>query len=184
MMVIRRGLASLFALTAAFGLTVFGPREGWPQEKQKISFNVPAADARYTKQYVIDVGDVRGHQIRIFELHRTYSAGPPVFAGVKVVESWTRGYSDYVNLNGRVWGYGVFVLENGDKIFSQYDGASQTTVNPDGEWRSTATTVSRLIGGTGKFRAIQGTLKAVSVFDPSTGFNDAQTEGEYWIEKE
>jgi hypothetical protein len=64
-------------------------------------------------QPVIDVGGVPGHRVRIFQLRRIFSAGSPVFAGLKVVESWTRGYSDSIYLNGRVWGDGASLLGNG-----------------------------------------------------------------------
>ena len=39
------------------------------------------------------------------------------------------------------WGYEVTLLENGDKIFSQWDGTSQTTVAPDGSKKGTFTGV-------------------------------------------
>ena len=62
----------------------------WAQEKQKISFKMPAENSKYTQQQMIDVGDVPGHLIRIADLRRTFPANPPVFDGVKAVEAWTR----------------------------------------------------------------------------------------------
>jgi hypothetical protein len=177
---IRNGMIVLIALT---GLIAFGSTAGWGQEKHKISFKSLAANTKYTQQHAIDVGDMPGHQVRVYELHRTFPTNPPMFEGVKVVESWTRGLTDYVDLNGRVSGYTVWVLENGDKIFSQLDGTSQTTVNPDGSKRSVASTVLRLTGGTGKFLKIQGLLRQTSIFDPVAGLNEQQGEGEYWMEK-
>jgi hypothetical protein len=57
----------------------------------------------------------------------------PNCEGLKIlVESSNRGYSDYINGNGRAWGYRVTILENGDKIFSEYFGNSHTTVTADG----------------------------------------------------
>ena len=96
---------------------------------------------------------------------------------------WTRGYSDYVNVNGRAWGYSVLLLEGGDKIFCQWDGASQTIVIADGSRKSTYTGTLRLTGGTGKFQGIRGTLRSVFRFDPKEGLNEGQNEGEYWLEK-
>jgi len=42
------------------------------------------------------------------------------------------------------------VLENGDKIFTQNVGTSQTTINPDGTKNSTYTGMTRYTGGTGE----------------------------------
>jgi hypothetical protein len=50
-------------------LLSFGPGELSAQEKCKIKWENPAANSNYTEQHVIDVGDVPGHQIRIYELH-------------------------------------------------------------------------------------------------------------------
>ena len=171
------------ALAVAGGLTVFGAADGLAQDKRTISWKTSGEHTKYTQQHAIDVGDIPGHQIRILELHRTFPANPPVFEGVKVVEDWTRGYSDYVNVNGRAWGYSVLLLEGGDKIFCQWDGASQTIVIADGSRKSTYTGTLRLTGGTGKFQGIRGTLRGVFAFDPKAGLNEGQNEGEYWLEK-
>jgi hypothetical protein len=75
----------------------------------------------------------------------------------------------------------VTLLENGDKIFSQYDGTSQTTVAPDGSKKSTFTGVTRYTGGTGKYQGIRGFLRTSAVFEPDKNVNQLQTEGEYWL---
>ena len=41
------------------------------QDKCKVSEGPEVAKSTYTQQHVLDVGDVPGHQIRIFEVHRT-----------------------------------------------------------------------------------------------------------------
>jgi hypothetical protein len=75
----------------------------------------------------------------------------------------------------------VTSLENGDKIFAQFDGTSQTTVAPDGSKKSTFTGVTRYTGGTGKYVGIRGFLRTSVVFDPDKNVNQQQTEGEYWL---
>jgi len=157
--------------------------EGWAQEKHKVSYKIPDEISKYTQQHAIDVGDVPGHQVRINEVHRTYPKGLLAFEGVQVVEEWNRGYSDYIDINGRAWGYGIFILENGDKIFTRPDGTSQTIINADGSKKSIYTGAWALTGGTGKFRGIRGTLRATFVFDIKAGLNEGQVEGEYWLEK-
>ena len=181
--IIRRGLALLIALSVAAGLTVVGAADGWAQDKRTISWKTSGEHTKFTQQHTIDVGDIPGHQIRILELHRTFPANPPVFEGVKVVEDWTRGYSDYINVSGRAWGYSVLLLENGDKIFVQWDGTSHTIASADGSRKSTFTGTLRLTGGTGKFQGIRGTLRSVFAFDLKAGLNEGQNEGEYWLEK-
>ncbi len=141
------------------------------QERCKVSEEATAAKSNYTQQQVLDVGDVSGHQIRVFENCEH----------LKRTESWTRGYSDYIDRNGRAWGYDVTSLENGDKIFAQFDGTSQTTVAPDGSKKSTFTGVTRYTGGTGKYEGIRGFLRTSVVFDPDKNVNQQQTEGEYWL---
>ena len=151
------------------------------QERCKVSEDGTAAKSSYTQQHVMDVGDVPGHQIRIFELHRTYPDDKPNCEQLKRTETWEHGFSDYVGRNGRAWGYSVISFENGDKIFAEFSGTSHTTVTPDGSKKSTFTGVTRYIAGTGKYQGVQGLLTSNVVFDPDKNMNQAQTEGEYWL---
>ncbi len=56
-------------------------------------------------------------------------------------------------------------------------------MGPDGSRKGTFTTVSKLVGGTGKFKAIRGTLTSSGTTDFKTGVSGTVTEGEYWMEK-
>ena len=179
----RNGITLLTALTVAVGLTVLCAADAQAQDKHPIAYKTSGEHTKYTQQHTIDVGDVSGHQIRILELRRTFPSNAPVFDDVKVVEDWTRGYSDYVSVTGRAWGYGVLILENTDKIFYQWDGASHAVASADGSRKSTYVGSVRLTGGTGKFRGIRGLLRSHFTFDPKAGLNEGQNEGEYWIEK-
>jgi len=173
---------SKFILGATTVLLLAGTANSWAQ-KHSISYKNLAENTKYVQQHAIDVGDIPGHQVRINEIHYTYPTDPPVFEDVKVVEQWNRGYSDYVDINGRHWGYVIYFLENGDKIFARNEGSSQTVVNADGTKKSTATGVTLLTRGTGKFQGIQGLLRYVANFDPKAGLLEIRTEGTYWIEK-
>lgn len=175
--------AANVALTVFAALSLFAAPQAWAQQKHQISYKNQGQNTKYVQQHTIDVGDIPGHQVRIYEIQTKFPNDPPVFEGVRVVESRASGYSDYVDINGRHWGYSTLVLENGDKIFTRNDGSSQTIVNADGSKKSTATGVTMLTGGTGKFRGIQGTLRYVTIFDPKAGLNEGQTEGVYWIEQ-
>jgi hypothetical protein len=179
---ILEGTKMFLMLTIGSALTIFGVPQASAQQKHQIAYKTLGENTQYTQQHAIDVGDIPGHQVRINEIHTVFPKDAPMFEGVRVVESWMRGYSDYVDINGRHWGYGILILENGDKIFTRNDGSSQTIVGADGAKKSTATGVTTLTGGTGKFRGIHGTLRYVTNFDPKTGLNEGRTEGAYWLE--
>jgi hypothetical protein len=57
-------------------------------------------------------------------LYRIYPNDKPNCEGLKRVESWSYGLSDYVGRNGPYRGYMVTTLENGDKTFSEFSGTS------------------------------------------------------------
>lgn len=176
----NKSIAVALLVIAAAGW--LSPGEAWAQEKQKYSFKAPAGATKYGEQHVIDVGDVPGHQLRVFETHSTYTAEAPVYDGVKVKEAWTRSVSDYTNGSGRANGYGIAILENGDKIFSRTEITTQTSVGTDGSKTTKSYSVTTLTGGTGKFRGIHGTLRGIVDTDFKT-LSGSATEGEYWIER-
>src|ERR1700682_1611521 len=92
-----------FVCAAAFcaaALMLCGAPSVWAQEKQKVSYKVTADNSKYTQRNTLDVGDESGHQLVMFEIHRTFPANAPMINGVKLREIWTRGYADYVNNNG------------------------------------------------------------------------------------
>ena len=42
------------------------------QTKRPIAYNSLAANSKFTQQHALDVGDVPGHQVRIYEHNRTF----------------------------------------------------------------------------------------------------------------
>jgi hypothetical protein len=146
--------------------------------QQRLFFKVAAENTKYTQQHTIDVGDVSGHQVRLFEIHRTYPSNAPVINGMKMVESWTRGISDYTNNNGEGISFGVYVLENGDKIFTR--GSLVAVQSPEAS-NLTATTVGPITGGTGKLARINGMARTITAANPKTGVNETQVDIEYWL---
>ena len=146
--------------------------------QQRLVFKVSADNTRYTQQHTIDVGDVAGHEVRLFEIHRTYPGAAPMINGMKIVESWTRGVSDYIDNNGEGTIYGVYVLENGDKFFTR--GTSVTVQSPESS-NLTVTTVGPITGGTGKLARINGMVRMSILASPATGLNETQVDLEYWL---
>jgi hypothetical protein len=172
----RRTVVSL-AIAAALALGA-APC-AWAQQKQRVSFNVPATSTKYIQQHTIDVGDVPGHQVRIFELQRTFGADAPMIEGVRVKELWTRGITDFTELNGLGTSYNVYVMENGDKIYSR--GSFLAHAMGEGKLRNIST--ATVTGGTGKFASIRGSVRGETNADPKAGVNQTRGEMEYWLDK-
>jgi hypothetical protein len=146
--------------------------------QQRLVFKVAAESTKYTQQHAIDVGDAAGHQVRLFEIHRTYPGDAPTIGGMKIVESWTRGVSDYTDNNGEGTIYGVYVLENGDKFFTR---GTLVAVQSTGVPNLTATTVGPITGGTGKFSRINGMARTSTSANPKASFVETQVDLEYWL---
>jgi hypothetical protein len=89
------------------------------QQKQKVSYQTPAANTKYTQQHAIEVEDVPGHLLRVYEIHRTYPNNPPMINGVALKEQFTRGTSDQTDNNGVSINHNTYVLVNGDKFFTR-----------------------------------------------------------------
>ena len=173
---------SVFAVVV--GVMFFGMSAGWAQQKQSIKFAAPAANTKYTQQYAITVGDVGGHEVRIFETVRTFPKNPLIIGEVNVKEWWTRGYADYTEVSGPGTAYHTLMMENGDKIYIRTNYVAQGAVSKDGSKKGANNLVSGPItGGTGKFLGIRGLMKFSATFDHESGSNESKGEFEYWMEK-
>ncbi len=155
------------------------------QQKFPINSTGDGVKSSYVQQHIIDVGDVAGHQVRILEVHRVHSMKQIVLGGVKVVEEWDRGFSDYTNGVGPARGYGVWVLEDGSKVFLEWSGTAYSEATATGSKRGTFHGATKIVGGTGKFAKIRGTMTDAVEFDtdPQNGYSRASNKGEYWFEE-
>ena len=177
-----RLIATLAAMFAAVVVgSVVSPTSA--QEKHSYSFVTPPGVAVYTQQHEIEVGDVPGHRVRVYEIRTKYGDEAPRYAGVRVVETWTRAISDYTNGSGRASGYSISILETGEKVFSRSETLTHAVVASDGSRQGSYTSVATLTGGTGKFSTIRGTLRSAGGGDFKVGLSNVKTEGEYWFEK-
>ena len=167
------------AIGCAAALMMCGASSAWAQEKQKVSYKVSAENSKYTQRNTIDVGDEPGHQLLLFEIHRTFPSNAPVINGVKLKETWTRGHADYINNNGLSTNYTLYVLENGDQFYSY----SSTMGQADAAGKRSTIAVGQIRGGTGKLAAMKGLVRSMGVSDGKAGFNETQAEIEYWIAK-
>jgi hypothetical protein len=147
------------------------------QEKQKVSYKVSEQDSKYTQQLVIDVGDMPGHQVRVFEIHRMFPADAPLINGIKLKETWTRGVSDYTNYNGPSSSYATYLFENGDRVFVR----NTTLGQQNAAGKRANISVGQISGGTGRFAGIQGMTRGVGLADPKAGQTATEVEVEYWF---
>jgi hypothetical protein len=176
----KRNTIFTLAVTAVLGLAIAIPGgDASAQEKQRVSYKVSAENTKFTQRLFIDVGDAPGHQVRAYEIHRTYPSNPPMINGVKLVESWTRATADYTDGDGTNAGYTVYLLESGDKFFSRFNCVGQSA----GAGRSNAPCVAQITGGVGKFAGIRGVIRSFNNSDAKAGFNEVQTDIEYSMEK-
>jgi hypothetical protein len=154
-------------------------------EKYPYTHASPPQTSRYLRDHSIDVDDASGHKVRIAEIQRTYTQDHPVIMGTKVVETWFRGFTDYIGGTGPGYGYETWILEDGNKIFVESKFHSTSEATPTGSRRGTSYATTRFVGGTGKFSSIQGTLTSTVEFDsdPRTGYNRPTSKGEYWFAK-
>jgi hypothetical protein len=148
------------------------------QQKQHVSFKTPAENSKFTQQLIIDVGDAPEHIVRAFEIHFTYPTNAPVINGLKLVETWGRGITDYIDGNGSATVYIVIATENGDRLFARVTGVTSKTSD-----KLAATQVGFITGGTGKLAGMQGVVRISSDFDYKTGFNETQFDIDYSIGK-
>lgn len=148
------------------------------QQKQHVSFKTAAENGKFTQQLIIDVGDAPEHIVRAFEIHFTYRNNPPVINGLKLVETWGRGITDYIDGNGSATVYIVIAMENGDRLFARVTGVTSKTSE-----RLAATQVGFITGGTGKLAGMQGVVRISANFDYKTGFAETQFDIDYSIGK-
>ena len=171
----RNFLRIAIALSAVLALSA--TQSAWAQQKQKVSYKVGAENTKYPQRHTLDVGDRPGHTLGLYEIHRAFGANAPMVNGLKLKETWTRGYSDYMDSNGLSTNYQIFVAENGDRFFV----SSKTMGQADASGKRTTVSVGEITGGTGKFAGMRGMTRAQGASDGKRGFNETSTEIEYWF---
>lgn len=164
---------------AALCGVLFAPTTALAQETHIAAFDAPASGNKYTQQYILEVGDVPEHKLRLYELVRSYGGKDQTIEGIVLKEAVIRATSDLTDLNGLGRSYVEYRMENGDKIFAR--GYFLNHKLPDSNRLKNLTELD-ITGGTGKFRGIRGIVRAETTAD-SKAFNQNHTEFEYWFEK-
>ncbi len=145
------------------------------QQKQQVSFKVPAESSKFTISQNLEVGDRPSHIVRLFEVQSRLPNNTPAINGLKPVEVTQRGIADLTEGTGNATSYYILMMENGDKLFARSVNVAQ---NVSG--KITATSVALITGGTGRLAGIEGNLRQVVGFDPRPG--GATGDGQYDIE--
>lgn len=156
--------------SVALCLVLNGPAQA--QEKRSLSVTNEGATGKYIQQLTLDAGDVQGHQVRAYEIQRTYAADSgPIVDGERVVEVWTRGTSDLSNGVGPAYSYTTWNTDKGSRIYLQSIGTTESKSTEGGFRRGTFQGMSKIVGGTGRFAKIRGVLvdKASFDTDPKNG---------------
>lgn len=159
---------------ACLGIAV----SAWAQQKQRLSFILPAGQSKYTQQHLLDVGDTPEHKLRLYELQRSLGEDGPKIEGSRLAELWIRGISDFTDVNGLATAYSVYVFDGGDKIFARSDLVAVT----DGGKTNTLA-AGQITGGTGKFRGIRGVIRVASSPDPASGLLRSKFDIDYWFDR-
>jgi hypothetical protein len=135
------------------------------QEKQHVLYKAPNGTATYVVSQNVEVGDVPGHIMRLFDTKATVKPGDMVVNGVSIVTVNSRGAGELTDgFGGTPFAYAEFVGQNGDKFYAHATLAARRVGGaPFVTWGGT------LYGGTGKFAGITGFMQSTSNFDPSPG---------------
>jgi len=168
-------LASMFGFIGIMAVPV-------PQAvaQQKYSISQPAnATSKFTREHIIEVGDVPGHELRIYEVQNEFPQNDLAFAGVAVKQMFSRGVSDFVNGSGAFTAYNVYTMADGNKVFVRVTGTTQS----DNAGGRRANSVENFVGGTGKFKGIRGQMRNTLERAPGAAALNVQLSGEYWIEE-
>jgi hypothetical protein len=168
--------ASMLVLAASYS------NMGFAQTKYSIT-KTPDSKGEYLQQHAIDIDDVPGHQVRVFETRTTFPSKDFAFAGVSVKESLSRGMSDYINFSGPYINYTVYMLEDGNKIFGRAAGSSQSESQPDGTQIIKFSFTENFVGGTGKFKGIHGQVRGSGERVPGGKSASYQLSGDYWLDE-
>jgi hypothetical protein len=162
------------------------------EERCKVSYEFGNEETTFPQQLRLDVSDIPGHRIAVFEIHHGPNPNAkPNCEGFKTIDSSVHGFSDTIDRNGRAWGYSVSTLDDGDKIYSQWSGTTVAVTGDDGSVLTTYSGTTTWIGGTGRYLGVRGLTRGKSetfYVKDSQGKLSAKTnkgleEGEYWFEK-
>src|SRR3989454_6220567 len=179
---------TVLAVALLGGFIVLASDTSFGQEKHKISWSAKPENTKTTFRHRLEIPDMLGHYIVMFEIRRTWpDGGGPVVEGRKVVESIGWGAFDGVAGNGLDRGYSVWRFENGDQSFGEFHDTTQSVVNPDRSRRATYVGTYVITGGPGKLKALKASQSNPGLPRSKPEGNPTATrnsqKGDNWLER-
>jgi hypothetical protein len=157
---------------------LFAAPQAWAQQKYTIS-QAPNGTSQFVQEHIIEVDDVPGHRLRVYEVRNEYPQMDLAFAGLTVKKMLSRGMSDFVNRSGPFTAYNVYTLDDGNKVFTRLTGTTQS----DNAGGNKSVFVENFVGGTGKFKGIRGQMLGKIERVPGATSLTVEVSGEYWLEE-
>ena len=155
---------SLLVIAGSTGVAFAGSEEKSPYVDDDgycvIDLN-PSNLPRYVQQKVIDVPDIKGHVVRIYESEQKMR-NTKLCNGDGLVLKKLYSATDYIGHDGSVSGYAIYTTEKGDQLFLKVTANSQKKVGEDlSDYQGTG----RIIGGTGALAAVEGDYQYIAKFN-------------------
>ena len=110
---------------------------------------------------VIDVPDIKGHVVRIYEIEQKMK-NSKLCNGDSFVSRRLYGMADFIDHDGSDSGYFILRTTKGDQLILKFTGNSQKKV---GEGLADDQSTARIIGGTGALVAVEGDYQYVGNFN-------------------
>ena len=125
----------------------------------------PSNPEKYVQQKVIDVPDIKGHVVRIYEIEQKMK-NTKLCNGDGLILKKEYAMTDFIDHDGSVSGYIIFNTEKGDQLILKFTGNSQKKV---GEDLADDQYTGRVIGGVGDLSAVEGDYQYTSKFNRNKG---------------
>ena len=125
----------------------------------------PSNPEKYVQQKVIDVPDIKGHVVRIYESEQKIK-NTQLCNGDSLISRRSYYMTDFIDYDGSASGYIIFNTEKGDQFFLKVTGNSQKKV---GEDLADGQATGRIIGGTGALVAAEGDYQSITKFNRNKG---------------
>ena len=119
----------------------------------------------YVQQKEIDVPDIKGHVVSIFETEQKIS-DTKLCNGDSLISRRSYHMADCIDHDGSASGYYIFGTANGDQLFLKVTGNSQRKVDED---LADGQATGRIIGGTGALVAAEGDCQSITKFNVNRG---------------
>jgi hypothetical protein len=135
-------------LAAVMALSVLPVHAG---QKKEMSYVKTYSKSTSKSSFAID--DVPNHEVVQEVVLQKSKFSSPDF---DPIEEWIHIQTDQIDGSGSHKGYYIEIHPGGEQTYGTFDGTHKTVVKENGSWASTWQGTYRYVGGTGKYKNIQG----------------------------